>query len=915
MGTVYAVGTTTVTSTSKPVVSASIGEGVDANVTAIGKIDPPELELLDPNRGAFDGDIFVRAFGRGEADSYAQASGGGIGGQIGVPNAISVIEPTVDAFIGSDSDIVAGGNIVVHALLDYDIPPTLLTNDEIGDVDAENDTIAFDFPLNNGTTVQYNVSDGVSIIPGLVSDRLYNVLTSLIETRYTAVTPAAGEIDNTVMIVTGDLIRIDENFAGLGDRGSVYRYTGPTASLQLSTQDYQTASGLWEKVVQLGNAFDANTDIDPDTDTIRFAQPHNFQAGDRVFYNPLGGFEIVEPWQSTDLSSVFYVKLIKIGESEVDGHLHPVYDAFRIRLVKDSETALADEGTLLDTFSSGDVNREADTLTIPSHSFSLNQQVTYQAANVAFTAVDVNETSNILTISNHGYLTGDSVVYRRSGTTPDGNPLPSIGNLTEGETYNVIKVSDNNLQLSERLSFDETDLTVPTDTTLSTTINLAGFQEGEAVVFVRQGMSSQSELIGGETYYVVNATSTTFQLSSTRGGEPIRFTVSSSGSYALYSLTPIDLSVFEDITFSDNDVTGSSVIEKTDHGFENGLAVTYLYTQGDSKNALQIGQTYYVVNATNNTFQLSESVDGPAVTIPDADTSSIQTHTLSVIQTQHELNLGIEGLEDGRTYYVRDIDGDKFKLSETRNGPAIDISVAASGGIHRIGTLGIDLRASSTPDDFQTLHFNVGEKPSGNAIHKFFDASGNSLTSIFNVTGDGISSATSLGGGGALLSLGVTTATLTAKYNVNSQILSETNHTTSLTAGHSIIVQANSRTRVTAYADAAGGGGIRIGTTTATADVTEANTIARIGTDAIIHADFDFLLNAESNHQISTKANSPGGGIGGGARATNRANLVFKTLAEVASGSTITSGDTLKVHATSTADVRSFAYAFAGAGI
>src|SRR5262249_39549652 len=117
-----------------------------------------------------EGNVTVQATGRGEADAYALAAGGG-GVQVGVPGAIVTLQPAVNASVGSGTFVTAGGDIVVNANLTKDSPGNP-PSDKITDVDTGNDpktrdTISINYPLPDGMVVQYHAPDKNSAIGGL----------------------------------------------------------------------------------------------------------------------------------------------------------------------------------------------------------------------------------------------------------------------------------------------------------------------------------------------------------------------------------------------------------------------------------------------------------------------------------------------------------------------------------------------------------------------------------------------------------------------------------------------------------------------------------------------------------------------------------------------------------------------------
>src|SRR5262249_15405177 len=134
--------------------------------------------------------------------------------------------------------------------------------------------------------------------------------------------------------------------------------------------------------------------------------------------------------------------------------------------------ATGPDSSLLKSFTVDSTN---NSITVPGNNFVANQQVTYRApASATFLTEDVNETypstttasdgtqyddilrdpktpggaavhtsNNDIIIPNHGFNTGDAVTYTYTGGLSD-----PIGGLTSGQTYFVIKVDSNTIQLA-----------------------------------------------------------------------------------------------------------------------------------------------------------------------------------------------------------------------------------------------------------------------------------------------------------------------------------------------------------------------------------------------------------------------------------------------------------------------------------
>jgi len=155
-------------------------------------------------------------------------------------------------------------------------------------------------------------------------------------------------------------------------------------------------------------------------------------------------------------------------------------------------------------------------------------------------------------------------------------------------------------------SSNKTFTTVDVDTFLNTfNINTHGFVNGDQVVFTTTG-TLPTGINNTIQYYVVGMFGNSFSVSATFSGSPIALGTVGSGS--------MTVRLASDDTFT-----------YPSHGLINGNAVV-LSTTGSIPGGLIANQTYFIVNATANTFKLSENLSGPSVDITSAGSG---VHTVS----------------------------------------------------------------------------------------------------------------------------------------------------------------------------------------------------------------------------------------------------------------------------------------------
>ena len=209
--------------------------------------------------------------------------------------------------------------------------------------------------------------------------------------------------------------------------------------------------------------------------------------------------------------------------------------------------------------------------------------------------------------------------------------------------------------------------------------------------------------------------------------------------------------------------------------FTTGMVVTVdgvgtFTITGISGNTLDIAETVSdsTFVATIHHSPITATLDGPVIDLePDkSEATDNDVHTL--IRTTHR---PIGGLVDGRTYYVVNATANSYQLALTPGGPAIalDTTGLGAGVVHLIGEQAIDIESASGE---QELRIDITSNVTG--TQKLLAPGGLPLSTIAPNGGDGLSSATSTGSGRGAYAGGDNLADVNLDHVVNAYIGSST---------------------------------------------------------------------------------------------------------------------------------------------
>ena len=373
-------------------------------------------------------------------------------------------------------------------------------------------------------------------------------------------------------------------------------------------------------------------------------------------------------------------------------------------------------------------------------SITASQYAKYAQYKPTFNADDltiVDPAADTITITGHDFSDGDEITYNVPAS-----PATALGGLTDATNYFIISATANTFQLSatsggaaiditpnNEVVFDADDETIK-DVANNKIITANTFTNGDYVTYENGGGTDITNLTNAANYFIVNATSSEFQVSATSGGAAIDLgvdptttidpnnTVVGPLNYAVTVVNVAGANIFaldgaekptlqlvrgQTYTFDVSDASNNG------HPlgiFDGGTA----YTTGVALNGT-IGQpganiTFAVpANAPANlTYQCTVhgALMGNAITtIDNAQTIDFATETIT--STAHGLSDGneikyssgtgtdINGLVDATDYFVVSSTADTFQVAATSGGAAINLTAPKAVTVNGSDAAVVDL--------------------------------------------------------------------------------------------------------------------------------------------------------------------------------------------------------------------------------
>jgi hypothetical protein len=300
------------------------------------------------------------------------------------------------------------------------------------------------------------------------------------------------------------------------------------------------------------------------------------------------------------------------------------------------------------------------------------------------------DNNTINTSSPHGLSDGDSLVYRFSGapatplnnsttyyvdainsytyklstsptlastidfTQPSSAINESFGKVVVNTATNIITIPSHGFLVNQPVNYQVSGTTLKSIASISRTGTTAtattttdhNFVTGRSIVI--EG-SANSDLNG--TYTITNTGARTFTYTTITSG-------------TLSAITGGTANVNHNVPISSATRVGSTVtVQTTIHGFTNGQTVRVLGVSGD------LNGTYTITSVPSTTTFTYTTPTSGSVTVSGAGTAAV--------------NVAIAPLQDNATYYVKTVvDGNNIKLSQSLNGPELDLTDAGLGTAH-----------------------------------------------------------------------------------------------------------------------------------------------------------------------------------------------------------------------------------------
>lgn len=243
-----------------------------------------------------------------------------------------------------------------------------------------------------------------------------------------------------------------------------------------------------------------------------------------------------------------------------------------------------------------------------------------------------------------------------------GTSTPAGFLMADGTAYNISDYPDLAAVCLARYGYGSgNDFTADNTTNVFTKVS-HGMSNGQAVLVNNVGGALPSGLAVNTLYYVINATTNTFQLSTSVGGSAVDITTNGTGTqytYTTFKLPNLCGSVpigsgqkIKTFNFVDANVNTSTEVITVDSNLYlyTGQSVVLSNSGGTLPGGLSAG-TYYVIRVTSTTIKLATSVEnannGTAVNITSAAGGG--THTLTITMTSRSVG------QEGGTEYTAEV--------------------------------------------------------------------------------------------------------------------------------------------------------------------------------------------------------------------------------------------------------------------
>ena len=312
-----------------------------------------------------------------------------------------------------------------------------------------------------------------------------------------------------------------------------------------------------------------------------------------------------------------------------------------------------------------------------------------------------------------------------------------------------------------------------------------GYANGERVVYGVQGSTAVGGLTGGQTYRVLRIDASSLSLAPT-------ITTNVTFTRAVGGGTPVNASM--------------SGVNWSTYGFAAGQSFTISGSGGNNGTytvASVNGSKLEITTDFSTAGVLAKTLDGNTAIVLSADTSGNSLHSLV-----RPGEPAFANLVDGQTYYILNRTGSSYQLTASATDTtALSLGSAGLSGTatHWIGTESLDLGAVSGIHQFR---INITSSTLPVASQKIVGPQGVSLTERLPLSGDGVSTASAIGSGNGFVGAGNNRSAVTITANVTAWIasaqLSTTRIASSLTATGNVSVFADSVTNARATASKAG---------------------------------------------------------------------------------------------------------------